>query len=84
MWICRKYGIDTTLFAIDATANHYLSEDIAPPNNPFVLIEYIGQARLLRDYKITETKSLGDDRVVPKRRILSSRGGSIATQELQT
>ena len=81
-WLVKKYGIDITLFAIDIAANYFSSEDLPPPNNPFCIMEYVDKAKQTCNYKVTETKALGEDRIVPKRRILPSRMRSIDTNRV--
>jgi len=54
---------------IDASSNFIKSEDYAPFTSPLGVQDYEREARHLIGEKITEERTAGDDRIVPRRRV---------------
>jgi len=79
-WIVKNHGIDIALFMIDVAANHVSSEDLRPPTTPLYIVDFVDMAHKVYNHKVTETKTMGEDKIEPKRRILSSRRRSVATK----
>lgn len=65
-----KYGLDLTLFMIDASKNLIFSEHLNKPVTPMAIAENITQAQELYNQKRNEIIAAGDDKIVYKNRKL--------------
>lgn len=75
-YLLKTYNIDTVLFMIDAAANLAYSEDKNRRDfNPLSLAEYRHTAETAMMNKQTEIKLSGDDKIVPRKRVLTFRSG---------
>lgn len=76
-YLLKNYNIDTILFMIDAASNYAYSEDMNQRDfNVLQLQDYRTKAEHAIGQKRTENKISGDDRIVPRKRVLTFRGGS--------
>lgn len=84
-YLLKTYNVEMVLFMIDAGVNAVYSEDLGKDSlSPLKLADYIGQAEMQFGEKRTENITAGDDRVVPRRRVLSLRGGGSVGQQVPT
>lgn len=75
-YLLKQYNIDLLLFMIDQAANHLVYDDKSRRDyNPLNLSDYRGYAEQTLNHKRTETKLSGDDRIVPRKRVFTFRGG---------
>lgn len=70
-----KYSLETVLFMIDAAEYDIIAYDRKPIMVAVGISDYFTEAMAMRDNCLTQAKEAGD-KVVPKKRMLSSRGGS--------
>lgn len=71
-YLLKQYPIDLLLFMIDQATNYLQYGDKSRRDyNPLNLSDYRGQAEGAMNEKVTETKLSGDDRIVPRKRILT-------------
>jgi hypothetical protein len=75
-YVLNNYSIDTVLFMIDASANFIKAEDYEPLGSPLGIQDYARQAQHLIGEKITEERTAGDDKIVPRKRLPLHRGRS--------
>lgn len=75
-YLLKSNTLEEILFAIDAASNLYKSEDRNTKEfNPLVLKEWMATGKKYWWEKVTGEKESGDDRIVPRRRVLSFRSG---------
>lgn len=75
-YLLKTYNIDLVLFMIDAAANLTYSEDRNQRDfNPLDLAEYRHAAETATMNKQTEIRIAGDDKIVPRKRVLTFRSG---------
>lgn len=79
-YLLGQYSLDTILFMIDASANHIHAEDYRPLNSPLDVVDYIRDAQAALGQKITEERTAGDDKIVPRKRVSLHRGRSEVTE----
>lgn len=73
-YLLKTHDLDLILFMIDVAANHAHSEDMDRESfNPLKLTDWKTIAREQLNEKITENKLSGDDKIVPRKRVLSLR-----------
>ena len=72
----RFHTLEEILFMIDVASNLVVAGDIVVRGNePFFIEEHKAQAMLAYHEKKTEAVQAGDDKVVPKKRVLLGRSG---------
>lgn len=75
-YLLKTHDIDLILFMIDAASNYSYSEDMDMASfNPIKLGDWKTIAQNHLNEKITENNYSGDDRIVPRKRVLSFRSG---------
>ena len=74
-FLLKKLGIDLVLFMIDVARDNILSEDMPKPSTPVSVAEHEHEARERLNYKVSETKCTGDDKIVTRERVFSNRNG---------
>lgn len=84
-YLLKTFDVEMVLFMIDAGVNAAYSEDLGKDQlSPLKLADYAAVAEVQLGEKRTENITAGDDRVVPRRRVLSLRGGGPDGQQVPT
>jgi hypothetical protein len=68
-YLLTRYDVDLLLFMIDSCVNQRRDSDDGPPLEPITLNEYERSAQSSMNRKITESRQVGGDWVVPRRRV---------------
>ena len=71
-WLLKTYEPEILLFMIDVAVDYAISEDLGRID-PLKLVDYYAMAEANRTAKVTEIRQAGDEKVVLRKRILSSR-----------
>ena len=72
-WLLAEREVEDILFMIDAVVYSFNPDaTIYPLKSPTDLKDHAITAKKLRDSKLTFSKSIGDDKIVPRKRVLSN------------
>lgn len=75
-YLLKSYSIEQVLFMIDAFVNEVESGDVYEKNfSPLTVKDYARDGEERLGQRRTEITMAGEDRIVPRRRVLSFRGG---------
>lgn len=71
LYVLKKYDLETVLFMVDAMVNEVLSEGLnKEKHNPLKIVEWKDVALMHYNEKVTESAVYGENKVVPRKRIL--------------
>ena len=74
-WLVNKFPLDQVLFMIDIAYDIITTNDKPPLSTPMEIQDYFQKSADALNQKVTESKIAGDGKIVPKKRVLSSRNG---------
>ena len=72
-WLIKKFPIDQILFMIDVANDIICTTDKKCLTTPMDIQDYFKEAHDAINRKATESKATGDDKVIPKKRVLPLR-----------